>query len=132
LKFLFNLSLNGLITGPNPEVTRITLDQLSALLIIYGMGFAGVYLALLILYLHAYRLRDALDLSALERFDTRFGIYRMISLVSVGLLAAGVAWLRWFGGWGGLIYLALFPILRFIRILQRRKRTPLLAAADTR
>ena len=61
------------------------------LLAVYGFGFAGVYLALTLLYLHAWRLRDALDLSEIEKLDTRFGIYRLSSVVVVGLIAAGLA-----------------------------------------
>ena len=52
------------------------------LLTIYGFGFAGVYLALTLLYLHAWRLRDALELSEIEKLDTRFGIYRLSSVGS--------------------------------------------------
>lgn len=126
LKFLFNLSLNSLFGAPIPATTRITTEELSRLLVIYGLGFAAVYLALLFLYLHAHRLRDALELSALERLDTRFAIYRIIALVAIGLIAALFARLEWFHQWGGLIYLSLFPILRFFRILHRRRRAPLL------
>jgi uncharacterized membrane protein len=132
LKFLFNLSLNSLFGAPIPATTRITTDELSRLLVIYGLGFAAVYLALLFLYLHAYRLRDALELSALERLDTRFAIYRIIALVAIGLIAALFARLEWFHQWGGLIYLSLFPILRFSRILHRRRRAPLLAETAAR
>ena len=127
LKFLFNLSLNSLFGAPIPATTRITKDELSSLLVIYGLGFAAVYFALLFLYVHAYRLRDALELSALERLDTRFAIYRIIALVAIGLIAASLARLQWFHQWGGLIYLSIFPILRFTAILHRRQRAPLLA-----
>ncbi|HEY2714488.1 MAG TPA: TMEM175 family protein [Chthoniobacterales bacterium] len=126
LKFLFNFSFNGLAGGTGPATPAITNQQASILLVIYGLGFAAVYLALLFLYLHAYHLRAALDLSPLEQLDTRFAIYRMSSLVGVGLFAATAAWRNWFGGWGGLIYLSLFPILRFMRIWQSRRRAPLL------
>jgi uncharacterized membrane protein len=125
LKFLFNLSITSLFGGAGDF--HVTQDQISSLLVIYGLGFAAVYGALLLLYLHAYRLRDALELSALERLDSRFSIYRITIVVSVGLIAALVAWLHWLHEWGGLIYFALFPILRFMRIVHRRTRAPLLA-----
>ena len=50
--------------------------DLPMLLAIYGFGFAGVYLALTLLYLHAWRLREMSALSEIEKLDTRFGIYR--------------------------------------------------------
>ena len=59
--------------------------------ILYGLGFAAVYAASGLLYVHAYRLRDALELNELERFDTRYQIFRLLSLVAVGLVAASLA-----------------------------------------
>src|SRR6266446_5226467 len=71
LKFLFNLSITGLLFGAGPRVS-MTGSQLSILLVIYGLGFAAVYGAMTLLYLHAWRLREALELNALERADTRY------------------------------------------------------------
>src|SRR6059058_2008627 len=58
---------------------------------IYGLGFAAVYSALLLLHLHAYQLRDALQLNELEKFDTRYQILRLVMLAPIGLLAALLA-----------------------------------------
>ncbi|MGH8093601.1 MAG: TMEM175 family protein [Chthoniobacterales bacterium] len=132
LKFLFNLSLGGLVGGDVAGAIRITADELSLLLVIYGLGFAAVYGALLSLYLHAYRMRDALDLSALERLDSRFAIYRIAMVVAVGLIAALVARIQWLRHWGGFVYFLLFPVMRVSRMAQRRRRAPLLAAMDAR
>lgn len=129
LKFLFNLSITSMIAGTPGQVTRMTADQLSVLLVIYGLGFAAVYLALTFLYLHAYRLRDALELTELERFDTRYQIRRLLILVSVGLLAAVLATIRATLSWSSWTYLLLFPLLRTHALMHRRKRAPLLAAA---
>jgi low temperature requirement protein LtrA len=132
LKFLFNLSDNLVLrVGPSKaaDVVHVTVPQLSFLLLIYGLGFGAVYLAILLLYLHAYRLREALDLSDLERLDTRYHLGRIATLSAVGFLGAGLAQIRWFHEWGGLVYLALFPIGRVIAVLHQRKRAPLLAAA---
>ena len=133
LKFLFSLS-NSLIVqvGPGTDAGHVTSPQLSLLLIIYGLGLAAVYLALCLLYLHAYRLRDALELSALERLDTRYFIYRMAAMVGVGLAAAGLVWTHWVPQWGGFIYFAIFPIMRTLGIIHRRHRAPLRAAASDR
>jgi hypothetical protein len=92
------------------------------LLVIYGLGFAAVYGAMTLLYLHAWRLRDALELNPLERFDTRYVIFRLLALVSVGVLAAGLALIPIARDWSSLIYLALFPILRVSRVIHRRRR----------
>lgn len=126
LKFLFSLSINDMIFGRSAVAPVIHEGDVPMLLSVYGFGFAGVYLALTLLYLHAWRLRDALDLSEIEKLDTRFSIYRLISVVIIGLSAAGLALIRSFGPWAGLIYFLLFPTLRGFRMIHRRQRGALL------
>jgi uncharacterized membrane protein len=121
LKFLFNLSITGLLLGAGPPVS-MTGSQLSTLLVIYGLGFAAVYGAMTLLYLHAWRLRDALELNELERFDTRYLILRLLTLAAVGVIAAILAPIPAVRDWSSLIYLLLFPILRISRVIHRRRR----------
>src|SRR3954454_24941056 len=54
LKFLFNFSITALLFGSAPSV-HLTGPQLTTLLVVYGLGFAAVYIAMTLLYLHAYR-----------------------------------------------------------------------------
>lgn len=126
LKFLFNFSITGLLDG-SAQSTSMTRSQFSALLVIYGLGFAAVYLAQTFLYLHAYRLRDALELTELEKFDTRYQIFRLLTLVAFGLIAALLACVPVVRNWSSLIYILLFPILRTSRMIHRRRRAPYLA-----
>ncbi len=128
LKFLFNLSLGSMLNEQAAPL-RVTFSQLSTLLTIYALGFVAVYGAFTLLYLHAWRLRDVLELNAVERFDTRHNIYRFLMVIAVGLLAAVLAQFRPTAGWSGLSYLLLFPILRGHRIAHRRWRKTLLPAA---
>lgn len=128
LKFLFNFAIFQ--TGTVP--LRMTVEQYSTLMTIYGLGLAAVYLALVSLYLHAYRLRDSLDLNELERLDTRHLIFRLGCLVAIGLIGALLAQFPSVVNWSGWIYLAIFPILRIHRVVHRRKRAPLLAATPDR
>src|ERR1044072_1702970 len=79
LKFLFNLSITNLLFGSSQPVS-MTQSQFTTLLVVYGLGFAAVYASIMLLYLHAYRLRYALDLSELERFDTRYQLFRLLTL----------------------------------------------------
>jgi uncharacterized membrane protein len=130
LKFLFNLSITRMLLHGGDQTTRTTAADFSGLLTIYGLGFAAVYLALLFLYLHAYRLREALELTELEKFDTRYQMYRLLALIGIGLLAALLAWQRILLAWGGLIYLLLIPILRIGRLLNRRRRKHYLTSAS--
>jgi hypothetical protein len=126
LKFLFNLSITGLLFGG--QGVRMTGSDLSTLLIIYGLGFAAVYLMLTLLYLHAYRLRDALKLNELEIFDTRYQILRLLTLVTVGLFASILAWIPATRNWSGMLYFLLFPVLRTAGMVHRRRRAPYLMA----
>ena len=128
LKFLFNFSITALLFGGSVQPITMTASQFSLLLVIYGLGFAAVYLAMALLYLHAYRLRDELALNDLERFDTRYQLFRLWTLVAIGLLAALLARIPVLRNWSSLIYFLLFPILRMSRSIHRRRRAPYLAA----
>jgi hypothetical protein len=121
LKFLFNLSVTGLLLGAGPPLS-MTGSQLSTLLVIYGLGFAAVYGALTLIYFHAYRLSDSLGLNGLERFDTRYIIFRLLMVASFGVLAAILALIPGVRNWSGLIYLLLFPTLRTSRVVHARRR----------
>ena len=130
LKFLFTLGINDMIFGGSGDL-QITHRDLSTLYSIYGFGFAGIYFAFTLLYLHAWRLRDILDLSELEKLETRYIMLRVLFVSIVGLLAAVLAQMSWFPSWGGLIYFLLIPILRGLRMIHRRRRAGLIAGGAT-
>ena len=125
LKFLFSLSIGDMLFGRSVTAPLIRESEVSTLFSIYSFGFAGVYLAFTLLYLHAWRLRDVLGLSEIEKLETRFVIYRLLTLAAVGLVVAGLALLPVFPSWAGLIYFLLVPILRGFRIVHRRRRAAL-------
>src|SRR5262249_2692021 len=126
LKFLFTLGINDMIFGGTGGL-QITHRELSTLYSIYGFGFAGIYFAFTLLYLHAWRLRDTLDLSPVEKLETRYIICRVFAVSIFGLIAAVLAQMSWFPSWGGLMYLSLFPILRGFRMVHLRQRAALMA-----
>jgi len=121
LKFLFNVSVTGLLFGAGPPA-RMTGAQFSTLLVIYGLGFAAVYGSSALLYLHAYRKRGELELTELEKFDTRYLIARLATLVVVGVAAACFACVPFLRNWSSLVYVLLFPILRTSRVIHARRR----------
>jgi uncharacterized membrane protein len=126
LKFLFNISITGLLFGVGLPA-QMSGARFSILLVIYGLGFAAVYAASVLLYVYAWRLRGALALSELEKFDTRYLILRLSIVVVVGLAAAGFACIPILRNWSSLVYLLLFPILRTSRVIHRRKRQRFIA-----
>ena len=122
LKFLFTLGMNDLLFGQSATAPLVSRGEVSTLLIIYSLGFAGVYFAFTLLYFHAWRLRDGLGLSDLERLDTRYLIGRLLSVSAFALIVAGVARLSWFSPWGGYVYFLIFPMLSIQRRLHMRRR----------
>lgn len=100
----------------------MTGSRLSMLVVIYGLGFAAVYGAMALLYVHAWRLRDALELNELESFDTRYIMTRLFTLSVFGVVAAGLACVPILRCWSSFIYLLLFPTLRISRATHDRRR----------
>ena len=89
LKFLWSLvflQFAGRATGdmmPRGEVW--------ALFAIYGLGAAASFGILAALYRHAYRQREAIELTPVEIVDTRVEVYRNVALAGIGLLSVAVA-----------------------------------------
>jgi uncharacterized membrane protein len=83
LKFLFftMLSAGG----------KIEAQEARALFVIYGAGYASVFLTFALLYLHAWKKREALALNELERLRTRRSLIDNIGMVAVGLTSALLA-----------------------------------------
>ncbi|HJQ36283.1 MAG TPA: hypothetical protein VKB93_04015, partial [Thermoanaerobaculia bacterium] len=85
--------------------------------VIYGLGFAGIFALLLLLYLHAYHRRDELELNEYEVHDTQTDMWMYAAYILVGLLSTLIAvtaqsrlWLS-FAGW---CYFLLGPVSAFI------------------
>lgn len=101
LKFLFSL-----VTG---AINRV--EGGATLMVIYGVGFAGIFALFLAMYAHAWRLRDELELNELERYDTKTNMIMYAAYIVVGTLSAMI------GGldgpavrWAGLMYWLLGPV----------------------
>jgi uncharacterized membrane protein len=129
LKFLFNLFINGMILGGKRG--QLTVAEGRMLFVIYGLGFAAVYLALTLLYLHAYRRRHALELNAVEKFDTRWEIYGFLCMAAVGLfsaLFASIAAPGWID-YAGFVYFSLWPIMWLHGTTRAKRRRSIQAQA---
>jgi uncharacterized membrane protein len=74
------------------------------LFVIYGLGFAGIFLLFVLLYLHAYKLRAKIRLNAVEVHMTRTMMIMYTSYVFIGLFSVALAltlrgWWMFFAGW---------------------------------
>jgi uncharacterized membrane protein len=85
LKFLFFAMLTN---GGNIEAVNAR-----SLFTVYGLGYAAVFLVFVLLYLHALRKQDDLELNEIERMKTRHGLIDHVAMVLVGLLSTALAWI---------------------------------------
>ena len=114
LKFLFTMltvKMFGLAMHDAP--TLETRDQLKMLYVIYGLGFAGVWGLYWLLYLHAWRARARLELSASELFMTRGSLMENAIYVGVCLLSVALALFTNSDSAPGFIYFLLGPLQAF-------------------
>jgi uncharacterized membrane protein len=131
LKFLFTLvvrQLLGLSTAiPAPDgamVPAVSNQEAPTLMVIYGAGYVVIFGFFVLLYWHAYRKREELDLNPLEALDTRSSIQYHAVNVLVGLLSIVIALLAGQGssGYAGLAYFLLGPLLTLNGTIMGRRR----------
>ena len=107
LKYMFSL-----VTGQ----TRGGFVGGGTLMVIYGVGFAGIFALFLAMYVHAWRLRDELELNELERYDTITNMILYGSYIVIGSVSAAIGGLL--DGpavkWAGLMYWLLGPVSAYI------------------
>lgn len=115
LKFLFSFLINELMGGhgevrlANGNIAAMieSYDQMAKLMVIFDLGYLAVFGVFALLYFHAYRKREDLELNVLERFDTRVSI--LDSLLNCGiaicsLLIVFIGSAR-YAGLAGMIYM---------------------------
>ena len=135
LRFMFSSMVAWLsyISGLQQASGQIFVDeeQVNSLFVVYGIGFIAMCAAIVLLNLHAWRLRDQLQLNELERFDTRVEITAWLLVASSGFLSVALALLlpvTWVGipGWS---YALLSIVMPIYGSRSGRRRRELLAAA---
>lgn len=127
LKFLF-----ALLTGALDRHDAIRTGQTGLLMVIYGAGFAGIFLMLFLMHVHAYRSRRALELNAVELHDTKMQLWMHGSYVLVGLASIAIALLAppRLMSWAGWIYAVIGPMSATIGTVMGSKRGHVSAAQD--
>lgn len=74
-----------------PPAFTIKAEQLPELFAMYGIGFIAVFSIFGLLYRHAYRFRNVLELSPLEERAVRIESARYFGVASVGVLSVALA-----------------------------------------
>ena len=117
LKFLSNLFVVFIssLFGRQEDLSIIQNNQIPELMMIYGLGFAAVFGIFALLNLHAYRVREGLQLSPSEQIETRNDVASNLLNVAIGLLSVLVAWLGGpLGVWAGMVYLLEWPLQSWV------------------
>jgi uncharacterized membrane protein len=83
MKFIFELA-----TGHLHDPGR---GDPATLYLIYSLGFVGIFSVFLLLYGHAWRKRDALQLNVVERHDTKTSMVMFGAYIAIGLLSTAIA-----------------------------------------
>jgi uncharacterized membrane protein len=129
LRFVFAIVVE-MIRGNRPwqethdGVQVLALSQWPMLMTVFGLGYLAVFLLFALMHVNAYRLRDALELSAMERYDTLDNVRE--SLLNVGIAVVSVL-LALLGGefgplWAGLTYWTVAPLMFAHGWLSGRRR----------
>jgi uncharacterized membrane protein len=139
LKFLFALVLAP-VTGTPTVVARpggrsepvIELQQVPTLFLIYGAGIIALYLFMGAMYVHAYRLRTALELTPIEAFDTRASIRACVLAAGIGALSIVTALTVPLNlvGLAGFVYFLFGPVLGVHGTITGRRRRALESASS--
>jgi uncharacterized membrane protein len=107
LKFVFTLVFSQLNGG---DVARgLGWHEVSVLMRIYAVGFAAVFTLFALMYAHAYRLRNSLDLNPVEILQTRHAIQQNVVMVVVGVISFALSYKN--PAWAGWWYFVLGPAL---------------------
>ncbi len=122
LKFLFTLLLSE---GDNQSTLAIKARDIPKLMIIYAAGYVAIYFLFSFMYLHAFKKRKELELTASEIFETKTKIYKNVILIIIGFLSIIVALIlnpeR--AGLAGFAYFLIGPVFSiFYRYRSSQKR----------
>jgi uncharacterized membrane protein len=131
LKFVFTLLVTQVMGGSMTVTaadgqTRLMIekDQIPQLFIVFGLGWIAVNLIFAILYFRAYRLREVLELNAIEREATRATIETF--LINCAIAGLSIALAVVIGGdasgfWAGMTYW-LIPVALTLHGMWRGRR----------
>ncbi len=130
LKFLFRSLTDwlGYLLGlaPGKSTVSIANSEVNRLFVIYGVGFVAMCATIVLLNLHAWRIRDRLRLSVLECYDTRAEIGAWLIVGSAGVLSIILALATppsWVGipGWAYTPLAIVMPIYGTVTGRRRRR-----------
>jgi uncharacterized membrane protein len=138
LKFVFSFIITQLLLrrsymvtlADGAEVPILRMSEVGQLMAIYGAGYVAVFTVFTLLYVHAYRRRDALELSYAEALETADNARENLLNVGIGVVSIVLALTTGSGGVSGMCYALVGPLLTVHGVWSGRRRTRLLAARE--
>ena len=106
LKFVFRLIFDELTGKAAPELDW---HEASVLMRIYAVGFIAVFKLFALMYAHAYKLRNQLQLNPVETLETRLAVQEYLIMAMVGAFSFTLALKN--PAWAGWSYFLLAPLL---------------------
>jgi uncharacterized membrane protein len=97
LKFLFTILLgdptmrHAKVMTPHGLEPAILPQHRPWIFLIYGVGFVAIFIVFTLLYRHAYKQREKLELNEFETWETQHTIRRMMIAIGMGSAYLGVA-----------------------------------------
>jgi uncharacterized membrane protein len=87
-------------------VEAISARDIRTIFIVYGFGYASVFLTFALMYWHAWRRREQLALTEIERMRTRRTLINMLAMAVIGLCSVLLALVlpERHVGWAGYFY----------------------------
>lgn len=131
LKFLFTY-LGWIFLGLGGPAARALAEDPTlsgtGMMTVYGLGFMAVFGIFFLLYLHAWRRREELELDAVECYDTVTSLQHLPIYVGVGLLSIAIVQV---GGdraafWSGISYSLIGPLAATHGMWRDRRRARML------
>jgi hypothetical protein len=119
---LFQLVLTGANCPLRPGVGRDERRR-DHMYVALALGWAAVMGVFMLLHRHAYRMREQLQLTPIEIFDTRERIWRFAASVIPGVLAALMSMaLYWFPGKDEQVAHPFIALIMILAVVMRRHR----------
>jgi len=129
LKFVFTF-LISMFTGHKGEIrlangTTIAMvdnvDQVASLMVIFSIGYLAVFGLFVLLYWHAYRRREQLELNDLEIFDTRADVRESALNVAIAAISIVLGLAR-YASLSGMTYMLCPIVMTTHGMMTGRKR----------
>ncbi len=124
LKFLFTLVFSNQIYGNSGSPFVIRLSDVPKLFIIYSTGYISIYLLFSFMYIHALKKSIELELTPLEKFETKTKLYKNFILVLIGIISLIIAFNvpDTNAGLAGFLYILIGPALSIFYAKRARIR----------